>query len=149
CLRDRPVHPAATRTSHVPMSALSAGDRFFDLSIDMLVHANFDGFFRRLNPAWEATLGWKIEELTSRPMIEFVHPDDRERTLEQNRRVRAGENAIHFENRYLHKNGSYRWLYWNATADVEQQMIYSIARDITERKAAELERERLVHELQA
>ncbi len=126
-----------------------AGDPFFALSLDMLVHASFDGYFVRLNPAWERTLGWTTGELMSQPMIEFVHPDDRERTRAQNRIVRAGGQAIHFENRYRHKDGSYRWLFWNATADLERQMIYSIARDITERKEAEAERERLVQELQA
>jgi PAS domain S-box-containing protein len=123
--------------------------RFFVLSIDMLCIAQFSGYFLKLNPAWEKTLGFSREELQSKPMFEFVHPDDRERTLAQNRRVRAGGQALAFENRYLCKDGSYRWLLWNATADVEHQLIYSVARDITERKRAEAERERLVQELQA
>ena len=124
-------------------------DRFFALSIDMLCIAHFSGYFQRLNPAWEKTLGFSREELQSRPMFEFVHPDDRARTLEQNRRVRAGEQALGFENRYLCKDGAYRWLLWNARADLEHQVIYSVARDITERKQAEDERERLLKELQA
>jgi PAS domain S-box-containing protein len=122
---------------------------FFDLSIDMLCIAHFTGYFNKLNPAWEKTLGFTLEELRSKPMFEFVHPDDRERTLEQNRRVRSGEQALSFENRYRCKDGSYRWLLWNATADVEQQIIYSVAHDITERKNAERERERLVEALRA
>lgn len=123
-------------------------DRFFTLSIDMLCIAHFSGYFKALNPAWEATLGFSREELQSKPLFEFVHPDDRERTLEQNRKVRAGGQALAFENRYLCKDGSYRWLLWNATADIEHQLIYSVARDITERKNAEQERERLLGELQ-
>jgi PAS domain S-box-containing protein len=123
-------------------------DGFFALSIDMLCIARFDGHFQRLNPAWERILGYTREELQSKPMFEFVHPDDRERTLEQNRRVRAGEQALGFENRYVCKDGSYRWLLWNATADLERQVIYSVARDITDRKQAEAERERLLKELQ-
>jgi PAS domain S-box-containing protein len=123
--------------------------RFFDLSIDMLCIAQFTGFFKRLNPAWERTLGFSREELQSRPMFEFVHPDDRERTLEQNRIVRAGGQALGFQNRYLCKDGSYRWLLWNATADLDRQLIYSVARDITARKQAEEERERLLEELQS
>ena len=124
-------------------------DRFFDLSIDMLCFLGFGGYFKRLNPAWEWTLGFTREELMSKPFIEFVHPDDRERTLNQNRLVRSGGQALHFENRYLCKDGSYRWLLWNAAPDPGQSVIYSVARDITARKLAEEERERLVAELQA
>jgi len=124
-------------------------DRFFTLSIDMLCIAHFSGYFKRLNPAWERTLGFSREELQSTVLFEFVHPDDRERTLEQNRKVRAGEQALGFENRYRCKDGSYRWLLWNATADIDHQVIYSVARDITERKQAEQEREQLLQELQA
>jgi PAS domain S-box-containing protein len=124
-------------------------DRFFALSIDMLCIAHFSGYFKRLNPAWEKTLGYSREELQSKKMFEFVHPEDRERTLDQNRRVRGGGQALAFENRYRCKDGSYKWLLWSATADLEHQVIYSVARDITERKQAEHERERLVRELQA
>ena len=126
-----------------------ADHRFFDLSIDLLCFADFSGYFRRLNPAWEATLGYTREELMSRPLADFIHPDDLERTLEQQRLVRSGGQARDFENRYRCKDGSYRWLLWNARPDVERGVIYSIARDITERKAAEAERERLVAQLQA
>jgi PAS domain S-box-containing protein len=124
-------------------------DRFFALSIDMLCYADFNGYFRRVNPAWERTLGFTLAELRAQPFIEFVHPEDRERTLAQNRLVRAGGQALGFENRYRCKDGSYRWLLWNATADLEEQVVYSVARDITERKRAEEEREILVLELQA
>src|SRR5687768_17740405 len=106
-------------------------DRFFTLSIDMLCIARFDGYFKRLNPAWETTLGFSREELQSTPMFDFVHPDDRERTLEQNRRVRSGDYALGFENRYRCKDGSYKWLLWNALADHDHQVIFSVARDIT------------------
>jgi PAS domain S-box-containing protein len=123
-------------------------DRFFDVSIDMLCIAHFTGYFKRLNPAWERTLGFSLDELQSKPMFDFVHPDDRERTLEQNRKVRSGGQAILFQNRYVCKDGSYRWLLWNATADLDRQVIYSVARDITASKRAEEERERLLRELQ-
>jgi PAS domain S-box-containing protein len=124
-------------------------DRFFELSIDLLCQLDFNGYFRRLNPAWERTLGFTIAELTSRPFIEFVHPDDRERTLTQNSDVRAGGRALGFENRYLCKDGSYRWFRWNAAPDASWSVIYSVARDVTAQKEAEEERERLVRELQA
>jgi PAS domain S-box-containing protein len=127
----------------------TSDDRFFTISIDMLCFMDFNGFFKRLNPAWERTLGFTLEELRSRPAIEFVHPDDRARTLAQNGQVKTGGQALGFENRYLCKDGSYRWLLWNAAPDFDQQVIYSVARDITERKRAEEEREALVLELQA
>lgn len=123
-------------------------NRFFEISIDLLCFLNFDGYFRHLNPAWERALGFTRAELMSRPFIEFVHPDDRERTLNQNRAVRGGGKALAFENRYLCKDGGFRWLRWNAAPDSDQQVIYSVARDVTEEKRAAEERERLVVELQ-
>jgi PAS domain S-box-containing protein len=129
--------------------ANSAEERFFRSSIDLLCIANFRGHFQRLSPSWEAVLGFSHEELMACPMIEFVHPDDRERTRAQNGAVRTGGQALAFENRYRCRDGSYRWLLWNATADLEHELIYSVARDVTDRKVAEEERERLVRELQA
>lgn len=124
-------------------------DRFFELSVDMLCFLDFNGYFKRLNPAWERTLGFSREELMSRPFIEFVHPADRERTLNQNREVRGGGKALAFENRYVCRDGSFRWFLWNAASDAAAQTIYSVARDITAAKRAELEREQLVRQLQA
>jgi PAS domain S-box-containing protein len=124
-------------------------ERFFALSIDMLCIADFNGFFSRINPAWARTLGFTLEELQSKPFIEFVHPEDRERTLAKSQEVRSGGQARSFENRYQCKDGSYRWLLWNAIADIDRQVVYSVARDITDSKRAEEERERLVGELQA
>ena len=124
-------------------------NRFFALSIDMLCIARFSGYFAKISPSWEKTLGFTCEELQSRPMFEFVHPDDLERTLEQNRKVRAGGQALSFENRYRCKDGSYKWLLWNATADLDHEVIYSVARDITRRKQEEEEREQLLRRLQA
>jgi len=123
--------------------------RFVDLSIDMLCVAHFDGYFKKLNPAWERTLGFTVAELQSRPILDFVHPDDRERSRLEGRRITDGAQALSFENRYLCKDGSYKWLLWNATGDLERQLIYAVARDVTASKQVEEERERLVRELQA
>ncbi len=124
-------------------------DRFFTNAVDLLCFLDFNGYFKRLNPAWERTLGYTRQELMSRPFIEFVHPDDRERTLGQNAAVRAGGKALAFENRYVCKDGSHRWFRWNAATDSNEKVIYSIARDVTESKKAEEEREQMVRELQA
>jgi diguanylate cyclase (GGDEF)-like protein/PAS domain S-box-containing protein len=112
-------------------------ETFFQVSIDMLVFAGFDGYFKRLNPAWERTLGYTVEELMSKPQIEFVHPDDREATRRQAAAVLAGGSAVAFENRYRCKDGSYKWLLWNSVPSREQQTIYAVARDLTERKQME------------
>jgi PAS domain S-box-containing protein len=139
----------ALRDDDATNSISEMEERFFFVSIDMLCCLDFTGYFKRLNPAWERALGFSAQELMSRPFIEFVHPDDRERTLKQNREVRTGGQARAFENRYLCKDGSYRWLLWNAAPDSDHRVIYSAARDITERKRVEEERDALVAELQA
>src|SRR5215213_5622868 len=131
------------------MSDLGLEERFFEINLDLLCQLDFNGYFKRLNPAWERTLGWTRDELASRPFIDFVHPDDRERTLRQNAAVRGGGQALGFENRYLCKDGAFRWLLWNAAADASAGVIYSVARDVTARKQADEEREQLVRELQA
>jgi PAS domain S-box-containing protein len=106
----------------------------FETSGDLLVVTGFDGYFRRLNPAWERTLGFTREDLRSRPFIEFVHPDDREGTSAEAAKVRAGANAVLFENRYRCRDGSYRWLSWNVTPLAEEGLTYGSARDVTEQK---------------
>lgn len=118
---------------------MAVEERFFELSIDMLCVLGFNGYFQQLNSAWERALGFTRAELIAKPFIEFVHPDDRERTLGQNRDVRGGGQARLFENRYVCKDGSYRWLHWNATPDDDHQVIYGVARDVTERKRADEE----------
>jgi PAS domain S-box-containing protein len=112
--------------------------RFWELSNDLMSTAGFDGYFRRLNPAWEQTLGWTPEELHARPFVEFVHADDRARTeAEAAKLVGAGYETLTFENRYRCKDGSYRTLLWGAKSIPDEQLIYATARDITERDVAE------------
>ena len=134
-----------------PAEAGKGGDfesQFFEVSVDLLCCLDFGGYFKRLSASWERALGFTRQELMSRPFIQFVHPDDRTRTLEQNASVRHGGRALGFENRYMCRDGSFRWLRWNAAPIMVGQTIYGVARDVTEEKAAHTERERLVRELQ-
>ena len=111
--------------------------RFFELSRDLCCTANLDGYFVQLNGAWEKALGWSREELMSRPFVEFVHPDDRARTEAEATDVLTREGSISFTNRYRTKDGDYRWIEWLAHADHERGLIYAVARDMTDRLAAE------------
>lgn len=122
-------------------------DRFFNLSLDMLCIATADGWFKRLSPAFTRTLGWSLEELQARPFLDFVHPDDRAATLaELERQVGVGEPVMHFENRYRHKDGSWRVLSWKSALPTDGRM-YATARDVTDSKAAEQRIVELNHEL--
>jgi PAS domain S-box-containing protein len=112
-------------------------DQLFTLSLDMLCIAGFDGYFKRINPAWEGTLGIPTAELLSRPYIDFVHPDDREATIREAEKMDQGALTISFENRYRSADGTYLWLLWNATPSKSLRLIFAVARDITQRKQTE------------
>lgn len=118
-------------------------DRFFTLSPEMVIVAGFDGYWKRVNPTVEAVLGYSEREALSRPFMEFVHPDDRERTEEEARRVVAGETAFAFENRLVCKDGSSRWIEWTVTPVPEDSVMYGVGRDVTERRRSESEQKAL------
>lgn len=112
-------------------------EHFFNLSNDMLCVAGLDSYFKLLNPAFEKVLGYTREELFAKPFFELVHPEDREKNRAEVRSLSAGTPIIYCEHRYLCKNGSYKWLAWTSHTDVNEGLIYAVARDITERKQAE------------
>lgn len=117
-------------------------DRFFTLSQDLFAIADLEGRFVRLNPAWEQVLGYSVEELTGRAFVDFVHPEDRERTeAEAASLAEGGNESVAFENRYRNRDGSYRWFMWKSRTDVQTGRIFAAARDITERKLAEAQME--------
>ena len=122
-------------------------DRFFTLSLDLLCVAGFDGYFKRLNPSWSRTLGFSEAELLAKPTLEFVHPDDRDRTLRERRKVQGGANAFHFEHRFQCRDGSYRWLSWTAVPYADEQLMYAAARDVTDRRLADEQLTRYAREL--
>ncbi|MCX7825746.1 MAG: PAS domain S-box protein [Verrucomicrobiae bacterium] len=119
-------------------------DRLFNHSLDLLCVAGFDGFFKQLNPAWQKTLGWTVEELKAKPWLDFVHPDDRAATLRAGEGLLGGRVVRDFENRYRCSDGSYRWLSWNAFPLAGEGMIFAVVRDVTEHKQAEAERQKFV-----
>ncbi len=111
-------------------------DRFFTLSLDLLCIADFEGKFKRVNPAWSTTIGYTPEELQDQPLINFVHPDDRERTAAEVTKIAAGIETMTFENRYQCKDGSYKWLSWKSRPLLGENIMYAVARDVTESKQA-------------
>jgi PAS domain S-box-containing protein len=112
-------------------------ERFFDLSIDMLCVLGFDGYYKRVNPAFQRTLGFTQEELLAEPFVQFVHPDDRDASVADLATLGAGIQTGVYEERHLHKDGSYRWLQWTAVSGGDESSCYALARDVTDRKLAE------------
>jgi PAS domain S-box-containing protein len=108
--------------------------RLFDITRDLLAVLKFDGSVTFLNSSWEGILGYRREELMSKPYIEYVHPDDRAATLADARKVMAGIPTTSFENRHRCQDGSYRWFSWSVTASIPQQLVYAAGRDITKQK---------------
>lgn len=123
-------------------------DRFFQLPLDLLCVADLDGRFRRLNPAFEETLGYSMEELKSQPFMNFVHPDDRAATRTELEKLGTGQTTGRFENRYRCRDGSWKWLSWRARPYVEEGLIYATARDVTDDKQADEAHRRLAAELE-
>ncbi len=124
-------------------------DLFFNLSLDLMCVAGFDGYFKRVNPAWKQTLGYTSEELTNRPFIVVVHPDDRATTSAKAQENYEGGRAVGFENRYRCQDGSYRWLSWSAIASQDLRRTFAVARDVTAQKLRDQEVRQLNQDLQA
>jgi PAS domain S-box-containing protein len=111
-------------------------DRFFTISLDLVCILDFEGRFKRLNPAWVTTLGYTLEEVQDQHFLNFLHPDDREESIAAAKRINEGLEIKFFENRYRCKDGSYRWLSWKVRPETEQKLMYAVARDVTESKHA-------------
>jgi PAS domain S-box-containing protein len=114
-------------------------DRIFNLSADLIVVADFEGRFTRVNPAVEQVLGYTEEEILNHPYLDFVHPEDRDRTAAEAAALGKGRTTRSFENRYRRKDGSYRVLEWTSTPVANDGVMYGVARDVTERRQSEIE----------
>jgi PAS domain S-box-containing protein len=116
----------------VVAQALARG-RTWQVSPDMLGVLNAEGYFEASNPAWQATLGWSEEEVAGTVFFDFIHPDDQKKTHAawEDAQLR-GLPALHFENRYRHKAGGWRWL--SGVAVPDDTKVYCSARDITDEK---------------
>ena len=111
--------------------------RFFDMVPDLVCIASVDGYFIQVNREWERVLGYTQAELLNTPFLEFIHPEDRDATMQQVQRQLKNQAVISFINRYRARDGTYRWLEWNALPAVDGKTLYAAARDITEHKQME------------
>ncbi|MEB3281110.1 MAG: PAS domain S-box protein [Lyngbya sp.] len=112
-------------------------EQFLAVGSDLQMIANTNGYFQWVSPTFERILGRTVDEMTSRPWVEFVHPDDIAKSVSEAEALFSGRETVAFENRYRHKDGSYRWFLWNARLSPPEGLIYGAAVDITERKQAE------------
>ncbi|MDP3437435.1 MAG: response regulator [Bacteroidales bacterium] len=116
---------------------LKTSDKIFNHVLDMICIAGYDGYFKELNPSWERELGWSTEELLSKPYSEFVHPLDRDSTASVSKTIIDGREVYRFENRYICKDGSVKWLSWNSYPYKEENIMFGVARNITKDKRDE------------
>jgi PAS domain S-box-containing protein len=113
-----------------------AADKFFTMSLDMMIIASSEKFIK-VNPAVSKILGYSEEELLSQPFLSYVHPDDVEITKKEVAKLQAGVVSLKFENRYICKDGSFKWILWSVYPDVPTGLLYAVGRDVTEIKATE------------
>ena len=111
-------------------------ESIFNLSLDLLCISGVDGYFKRVNPAFERTLGYPGSTLLSRPYLDFVHEEDRDRVQAILDRLATGAEVVEFENRYVRGDGTECWLQWSCRSVIEEGLIYAAARDVTESRRA-------------
>jgi PAS domain S-box-containing protein len=121
-------------------------NNFFFLSNDLLCLANYDGYFLKLSKAWEKVLGYSVEELTAQPFVNFIVPEDVERTDNEMQKLFQGIPVLGFTNRYQCKNGEIRYLRWNGSPDTNTSLIYCVVRDVTDEISAEKRLKDALHE---
>jgi len=116
---------------------------FFNLSMDLLCIAGYDGYFKKVNPALVQLLGYTEEELFSRQIREFIYEEDRDMTARYRDNLTNNVPLVNYENRYVCKSGEIIWLHWTSIPLEDENLIYAIAKNITHKK--KLEKERIEH----
>jgi PAS domain S-box-containing protein len=114
----------------------------FEMTPDLVCIAGKDGFFKKVNRAVIDKLGYTEEELLAVPINSFVHPEDLELTRNERAALHQGKMLINFENRYLTKQGKTIWLEWTSIYFPDEEIVFAIAKDITNRKEMEKEVEK-------
>jgi len=112
---------------------------FIELTPDLVCIAGRDGFFKKVNKAVIEKFGYTEEELMTRPIATFMHPEDRQLTLHKRAELFEGKHLVNFRNRYVTKTGTILWLEWTSLYFPDEQVVFAIAKDITKRKQVELE----------
>lgn len=120
---------------------------FFSLSHDYLCIGGYDGYFRKVNPAFIELMGYTEDELFANPISHLIHPNDRANTAETRGRVLEGTPLLNFQNRYVTKSGEIVWLTWTSIPVPEKKIIYGIAKNITHLKKMEEDRQVLIKDL--
>ncbi len=133
--------------NHLQGDSLYNMGLFFDLSPDLLCIAGFDGYFKKLNPAFIQLLGYEETELYHKPINHFVYGEDLEMTIQSRVNVIKGNPLLNFENRYQTKNGEIIWLSWTSIQAENEKLIYAIAKNITQKKKLEEERNGMIARL--
>lgn len=106
--------------------------KFLSLSSDLIGIANTEGYFVEVNNAFKIILGWDAAEILSKPYLDFVHPEDREATNKVASELAEGVRIDSFLNRYICKDGTYKWLSWNILLESDEALIYFSARDLNQ-----------------
>lgn len=112
--------------------SLAEAEKFFNMSYELFVVAKGD-YFIKVNPAFTRILGFSQQEMNDKPFLSFSHPDDLQKSVSAIERLKAGEKMLNYRARARCKDGSYKWLEWSSTIDIQTGMMYAVARDVTEK----------------
>lgn len=112
-------------------------EKFFNMSVDMMAIGNKEGYFLKVNPSVERIIGYTPDEFISESFLNYIHPDDLERTIAAYNNLKAGVPLYHLINRYKHKDGHYVLLDWTTKPDLESGLFYAVARDISDTHSRE------------
>ncbi|WP_070252215.1 hybrid sensor histidine kinase/response regulator [Duganella phyllosphaerae] len=130
--KDREAHTAQATLVRTVDERTRDRNRLWELSADIMLRCGFRGLINSVNPAWLDVLGLGESELVGTNLLDHLHPDDIKRTADAARLLSEGRVLTRFDNRYRHKNGTYRWISWSIRPDAES--IYAVGRDVTAEK---------------